>query len=170
VLDQHAGNADWVSGAEAQRESLGRVAWLYLGLLVTRGNLERVLRESRVSEDEIQDLQRRLQSPHLGDDLRRSLEGQLEIVEQRVAKRREAREKLAFLEAELTRIEQQVELVREQAALATDPDTVSERIDEITATLGGTTQWMQDQQRIYGAVEDLLAEPPPLQSGSRELQ
>jgi len=55
-----------------------------------------------------------------------------------------------------------VELIREQAVLATNPETVSQRIDQITTTLGGTTQWIQDQQKIYGAVEDLLMEPPPI--------
>jgi septal ring factor EnvC (AmiA/AmiB activator) len=88
-----------------------------------------------------------------------------------VAKRREARDKLAFLESELTRIEEQVELIREQAVLAADPETVSQRIDQITTTLGGTTQWIQEQQKIYGAVEDLLIEPPPMTAAAtRESQ
>ncbi len=36
---------------------------------------------------------------------------------------------------------------------------------QITATLGGTSQWISEQQKIYGAVEDLLAEPPSLSAG-----
>jgi ABC-type enterochelin transport system substrate-binding protein len=99
----------------------------------------------------------------LSEELRRSLTGQIEILQQRLDKRREAKEKLAFLDAELTRIQEQVELVREQAVVSTDPETLSKRIDEVTATLGGTTQWISDQQKIYGAVEDLMSEPPPLQ-------
>ncbi len=55
-----------------------------------------------------------------------------------------------------------VELIREQAALSTDPELLSQRIDEIAATLGGTGQWIRDQQQVYGAMEDLLTEPPPL--------
>ena len=47
-----------------------------------------------------------------------------------------------------------------QAALSTDPTTLSSRIDEITATLGGTSQWIRDQQQMFGAMEDLLSEPP----------
>jgi hypothetical protein len=53
-----------------------------------------------------------------------------------------------------------VELIREQAALSSDPTTLSSRIDEITATLGGTSQWIRDQQQMFGAMEDLLSEPP----------
>ena len=67
-----------------------------------------------------------------------------------------------FLDAELMRIQEQVELIREQAALSTDPELLSQRIDQIAATLGGTAQWIRDQQQVYGAMEDLLAEPPPL--------
>ncbi len=52
--------------------------------------------------------------------------------------------------------------MREQAVLSTDPEIVSERIDQVTATLGGTNQWIRDQQKIYGAMEDLLSDPPPL--------
>ena len=36
------------------------------------------------------------------------------------------------------------------------------RIDQISGTLGGTAEWIREQQRVYGAVEELLVEPPPL--------
>ena len=61
--------------------------------------------------------------------------------------RQEARDKLAFLDAELTRIQEQVELIREQAVLTADPETVSQRIDQISATLGGTTEWIRSSSR-----------------------
>jgi ABC-type transporter Mla subunit MlaD len=83
-------------------------------------------------------------------------------------RRREAKEKLAFLDAELTRIQEQVELVREQAVLSTDSETLSQRIDQVTATLGSTAQWISDQQKLYGAVEDLMSEPPALKIANDE--
>ena len=157
------------SGLLAQGEGLGRLLWVYLRLLIARQAINRVIRgqsaaslESAGLEDRISSLQSRLQG-ELSEELRKSLTGQIEIIQQRLDKRREAKEKLAFLEAELMRIQEQVELVREQAAVSTDPETLSKRIDEVTATLGGTTQWISDQQKIYGAVEDLMSEPPPLQ-------
>ena len=100
-------------------------------------------------------------------ELKRSLEGQIEILEQRIEQRRQAENKLAYIDAELARIEEQVELIREQAALSTDPELLSRRIDEITATLGGTGQWIRDQQQVFGAMEDLLTEPPPLSPDAR---
>ena len=103
----------------------------------------------------------------MDDELRRSLEGQLQILRQRIIARSEADRQLAFIDAELTRIEEQVELIREQAALSTDPEMLSQRIDEIAATLGGTSQWIRDQQQVFGAMEDLLTEPPPRCPGAR---
>jgi hypothetical protein len=104
-------------------------------------------------------------------DLRRSLEGQIEIVRQRIAHRAEAERQMAYIDAELARIEQQVELIREQAALSTDPESLSRRIDEIATTLSGTSQWIRDQQQILGAMDDLLIEsPPPTIGRAKELQ
>jgi hypothetical protein len=60
-----------------------------------------------------------------------------------------------------------VELIREQAALSTDPELLSRRIDAIAATLGTTGQWIRDQQQVYGAMDDLLSEPPPLLPDAR---
>ena len=107
-------------------------------------------------------LERQQGDASLTDELRRSLGGQLDILKQRLLQRTDAERKLAYIDAELERIQQQVELIREQAALSTDPELLSQRIDEITATLGTTGQWIRDQQKVYGAMEDLLTEPPPL--------
>ena len=96
------------------------------------------------------------------DSLRRELVQQRERFVFETVFSDPAGEKLAFLDAELARIQEQVELLREQSVLSTDPEVVSQRIDEITTTLGGTTDWIREQQKVYGAMEDLLAEPPPI--------
>ena len=161
-------------GLQVQSEGLGRLLWVYLRLLATRQAMNRIIRgangspnESAGLEERITNLQSRLQES-LTDDLRKSITGQIEILQERLKRRGEAKDKLAFLDAELTRIQEQVELVREQAVLSADPETLSKRIDEVTATLGGTTQWIRDQQKIYGAVEDLMSEPPPIQITNNE--
>jgi hypothetical protein len=169
ILEQQVRGAAVSSGLDAQGEGLGRLLWVYLRLLLTRQAIERIVQEaSDGSEDSarlqerVENLKTRLAQDNVSEDLRKSLSSQIDILQQRIEKRREAREKIAFLDAELMRIQEQVELVREQAVLSTDPETVSQRIDQITTTLGGTSQWISEQQKIYGAVEDLLAEPPPL--------
>jgi len=159
-------------GLQAEGEGLGKLLWVYLRLLATRQAINRIIRvgaseEAAALEERIRALQAQLHE-QLTEDLKKSLTGQIEILQQRMEKRREAKEKLAFLDAELTRIQEQVELVREQAVLSADPETISQRIDQVTATLGTTTQWISDQQKVYGAVEDLMVEPPPLQATADE--
>jgi len=153
----------------AQGDGLRRLLWIYLRLLLTRQSITRALRESagpgqrqESLEQRIAELEARVKESTLSEELRKSLSGQIEILRQRQQKQQQARDKLAFLEAELMRIQEQAELIREQAVLATNPEMVSQRIDQISETLGGTTQWIQEQQQIYGSVEDLLEEPPPL--------
>jgi hypothetical protein len=144
---------------------------MFLRLLLARRTIRTVVGETASDpglQRKIASLQRQHDDPATGEDLRRSLGGQLEILNQRVQQRGDAERKLAFIEAELERIEQQVELIREQAALTTDPELLSRRIDEITATLGTTGQWIRDQQQVYGAMEDLLTEPPPLAGAGAE--
>jgi hypothetical protein len=170
ILDQQLHGADVPHGLEAQSEGLGRLLWMYLRLLVARQAIEHVLNDGRRGEpieDRLRELDAQIGKRDLADDLRRSLSSQAEILRQRIERQSEAREKLAFLDAELTRIQEQVELIREQAALSTDPVLLSQRIDQIAATLGGTAQWIRDQQQVYGAMEDLLTEPPPLASRVR---
>jgi hypothetical protein len=121
---------------------------------------------ARELETRLADLNRRLEDQSLGDDLRRSLTAQAELLQQRVRRRAEAEGKLQFLDAELQRIEEQVELIREQALLSTDPESFSRRIDEIGATLSGTADWIAEQQRTLGAMDDLLGDAPALSGGA----
>jgi len=171
VLDQLAQGGAVADGVREHNEGLGRLLWMYLRLLVARQAVVRVVEDADTSqrgsslERRLQDLESDLGAPGVSDDLRRSLTSQADILRQRLAQQTEARGKQAFLDAELTRIEEQVELIREQAALSTDPELLSQRIDEIVATLGGTSQWIRDQQQVYGAMEDLLSDPPPVASG-----
>jgi hypothetical protein len=188
ILDQQFPGDQPAPGYDSQSDGLGRLTWMYLRLLVTRQAILRVVRESAPRapgepppipsasgshrlEQRIADLERKLLDASLSDDLRRSLTGQLDLLRQRASRRAEAEQKLAYLDAELSRIEEQVELIREQAVLSTDPERFSQRIDEISATLGSTGQWIAEQQQTLGAMDDLISEPPPLtaQTRAREL-
>ena len=143
---------------------------MFLRLLVARRTIQQVIGESGDGTDlrkRMSALERQQADASLTEELRRSLGGQLDILKQRLLQRTDAERKLTYIDAELERIQQQVELIREQAALSTDPELLSQRIDEITATLGTTGQWIRDQQQVYGAMEDLLTDPPPLAPDAR---
>jgi len=154
----------------SQAEGLNRLLWISLRLFATRAQIQRLGADDGVEQARLRDraatLERQLAGTEVAEELRKSLEGQLAIVRQRLAKRGEAEAKLDFLDAELDRIAQQVELIREQAMLAGDPQGVSARIDEVTATLGGTSDWIRDQQAVLGQVEDVAA-PPALLGAAR---
>jgi hypothetical protein len=161
-------------GLESQADGLGRLSWMFLRLLVARRTIQQVIGESGGESGDGADLRKRVSAlerqqsdASLTEELRRSLGGQLDILKQRLLQRTDAERKLTYIDAELERIQQQVELIREQAALSTDPELLSQRIDEITATLGTTGQWIRDQQQVYGAMEDLLTDPPPLAPDAR---
>jgi hypothetical protein len=171
IIDlQTHGGSETPQGIETQADSLGRLSWMFLRLLVARSTILSVVREGedeQLLEQRRAALERQTRDESAPADLRRSLSGQIEILQQRIDQRVEAEHKLAYIDAELARIEEQVELIREQAAMSTDPEILSRRIDEIAATLGGTGQWIRDQQQVYGAMEDLLTEPPPLTIDAR---
>jgi len=173
ILDQQSHGGEIPEGLEAQREGLSRLLWMYLRLIVAREAVERLLVEADAGpslDRRVTDLEAQIGRKGVSDDLRRSLTSQLDILRQRQTQQSEAEQKLEFLDAELVRIQEQVELIREQAALSTDPELLSQRIDQIAATLGGTAQWIRDQQQLSGAMEDLVAEPPPLLGPSRVRQ
>jgi hypothetical protein len=171
IIDlQTHGGSETPHGIETQADSLGRLSWMFLRLLVARSLILQVVEEGEnveMLERRRASLERQARDEDAPADLRRSIQGQIDILQQRIEQRAEGEKKLAYIDAELSRIEEQVELIREQAALSTDPEILSRRIDEIAATLGGTGQWIRDQQKVYGAMEDLLTEPPPLTLDAR---
>jgi hypothetical protein len=170
-LQVHGANPTTAPGGlETQADGLGRLSWMFLRLLVARRTIRQVIGDSGDGGDlrrRLASLERQRDDEGLSEELRRSVSGQIEILNQRLQQRTDAERKLAYIDAEIERIQQQVELIREQAALSTDPELLSQRIDEITATLGATGQWIRDQQKVYGAMEDLLTEPPPLGPDAR---
>ena len=176
IIEQQRQNGE-TPELELQGEGLSKLLWIYLRLLRTRQSLLRIIRESldldrgrgEPLDKRLKRLSGEVQSPSISADLRKSLEGQLEILQQRMEKRRESRDKLAFLDAELVRIEEQVELLREQAVMSTTPHAVSERIDHIAGTLTDTQQWVRDQQQIMGNVDEILNEPPPMVVGPQRV-
>ena len=149
----------------AQADALSRLLLLYLQLLVTKQNLLRVVQDARDARDlpqRMAGLQKQLAESSISPELRTSLESQLEILKHRTEGQREAAEKSQFVDAELVRIQEQVELVREQSALSSDPTAMAERIDAISGSLTQTGQWIRQQQAILGRMEDATAQPPPL--------
>jgi hypothetical protein len=170
ILDLQVNAPEPVVGLESQGEALAKLLWIYLRLLVGREALHRMIHENEAIEkygngveERLKEVEKQLVSKDLASDLRKSLTSQAEVLKQRLASQKEARSKLAYLDSEIARIQDQVSLLREQAVLPAGHQGLSERIDGVSASLGGTSQWIQEQRSIYGKMEDMVAEPPPLQ-------
>jgi hypothetical protein len=162
----HAGADD--PAVRGQAEALARLAWVHLRLLTARRGLARLVREARKGEDlgaRIAELRGRL--PDAGDELRRSLEGQLEILESRRGQQGRAQDQLAFIEAELERLRQQVELAREQALAGAGSEAVSRSVDALGETVSTAGAWIAEQARTSGLADDALGEAPPLPQATR---
>jgi len=148
---------------QTQAEGFGKLVYVYLRLLLTRSAILRVLEGSSgksidVRISEVQDQLQGAGTP----ELQKSLTDQLDILGQRKKRHSEAWDKLQFIEAELTRIQEQVELIREGMVVAADAGGLSRKIDTVGDTLGATTQWIKQQQELLGQTEDLLGDMPPV--------
>lgn len=150
---------------ESQIGDVRQMAWLHLKLLAARASFLQVIasarREHRNLEEQQGRIEARLKRGDADDDLRRSLEQQLEVIQSRRAAHADAERRRELVEAELERLRQQVSLVREQALLATDEHSVAQSLDALSASLNEANRWLKDQRELFAGLEGLTDEPPP---------
>ncbi|HEY0684050.1 MAG TPA: hypothetical protein VGD45_17090 [Steroidobacter sp.] len=150
---------------EMQKSDVRQMAWLHLKLLAARASILQVIhaadREKRALEEQERRVIDRLSEETLGDELKRSLEQQLEVLRSRRAGHTDAQHRRELIEAELERLRQQVSLVREQALLATDEHSVASSLDALSASLNEANRWLRDQRELFAGLEGLTDEPPP---------
>ncbi|AKT37179.1 hypothetical protein [Chondromyces crocatus] len=154
-----------------QRGALDRLLWMYVQLLRSRGALESLLREAASRGEDEEALLRQaqglgVQQASADKQLGRSLAAQEELLRQRAARQVEARSKLTQIEAELRRIEHQVELIREEAVISADPSAMSLRIDAVSTGLNETMSWLRAQPELDAM--ELLDEAPELLEASSD--
>ncbi len=66
-----------------------------------------------------------------------------------------------LVDAELGRLRQQVSLVREQALLATDENSIAHSLDALSASLNEANRWLKDQRELFAGIDNFTDEPPP---------
>lgn len=159
---ERAGDGD--PAVEAQAEALSRLAWVHLRLLDARHGLIRLLGDG----DGIPALESQVAALHGrrdqadGDDLRASLDAQIQLVESRLAGRRDADRRLAYVEAEIERLRQQAELAREEALAAPGTAVAARSVDALGEAVRSAQAWVAEQARSGGVVDDIAGEAPPL--------
>ena len=168
-------NRDGEALLAQQDEQLRQLCWLHLRLLAARTAVQTVAEtssdERRTLNKKLAELERRQaqSTAEASPELATSREGQLTIVRTRLQQFEEARARLAYLDAEIERLRQQAELLREQSLLAaggTDGSSLSMTIQGLGDSLANTNRWMRDQRLTSDlAWEDAPPLPPSPSSG-----
>jgi hypothetical protein len=154
--------------SDAHTSQIGDVrqmAWLHLKLLAARAAFAEVVtvadRERKKLDDQEKRCRSRLAATDTDEELRRSLEQQLEVIQSRHAAHADAGRRLELVDAELGRLRQQVSLVREQALLVTDENNMAESLDAVSASLNEANRWLKDQRELFAGLDNFTDEPPP---------
>ena len=149
---------------DSQMSDVRQLAWVHLKLLAAHASVLQVIASAGREHRNLEEQERRLidrLSGGVDDELKRSLEQQLEVIRSRRAAHADAGRRRELLEAELERLRQQVSLVREQALLATDERSAAASLDSLSASLNEANRWLKDQRELFAGLDDLTDEPPP---------
>ena len=141
---------------DMRAQSLNQLLWIFLRLVGSREVIAdnvKTLDRKDLSAD-IERLGQRLAA--VGSDadgaLARSLQGTLAIQKKRLENLDRAKSSLDVIDAELERIEQQVELIREESAVSSSPQFLSARLDAVTSTMDDTSRWMDKHADFFGSL------------------
>lgn len=137
--------------------SLEQLVWLNLRLLVAEQALNVLVDTAGAESVELQkqedQIDLRLASNDINDDLRRSLEQQKQVIDARQAAHAEGIRRKEHVDAELARIDQQIALIREQTLLATDEDQIGVALNALTSSFNEASRWLNSQRDLIGVLE-----------------
>jgi hypothetical protein len=124
---------------DSNEHALKNLEWVYLKLLVARHHLLSPSSETLQSLDKkIQDLEKDLQDGEETESLRQSKTATLNILKKRQSTMRRKQQTLEEIESDLTRIDNQVDLILENATVQGKPQTISADIELASDLLGGS--------------------------------
>lgn len=140
-------------------DSLEQLVWLHLRLLAARASVARVVetasRDSVGLDAQEAQIVARLEDSSLSPELRRSLEQQKSVIDARQAAHTDAGHRLEHIEAELSRIDQQMALIREQTLLASNQDDLGGALDALSASFNEANRWLSSQRDLLGAFDSM---------------
>jgi hypothetical protein len=149
----------------SQIGDIHQLAWLHLKMLAARASFAEVVavaeRERKKLDEQERRCRERLAESDTDEELRRSLEQQIAVIQSRHQAHADAERRLELVDAELGRLRQQVSLVREQALLATDADGIALSLDALSASLNEANRWLKDQRELFAGLDTFNDEPPP---------
>jgi len=141
---------------DSNDQALKNLEWVYLKLLVAQHHLLNPASETEGSlEKKIKELENDLQGGEETESLRQSKTATLNILKKRLATMRKKQQTQEEIESDLTRIDNQVDLILENATVQGKPQTISADIELASDLLGGSVfgedeSAISDLDQTYG--------------------
>jgi hypothetical protein len=142
---------------DSNDQALQSLHWVYLKLLVARHHLQDPVNSDTEQslEKKIKELDQDLREGEETESLRQSKTATLGILKKRLANIRRKQQTLEEIESDLTRIDNQVDLILENATMQGKPQTISADIELASDLLGGSVfgedeSAISDLEQTYG--------------------
>ena len=142
---------------ESNSQALSRLQWVYLKLLIARHHLLNPVNNEteQTIEKKIQELDTDLRDGEESESLRQSKTATLGILKKRLSNVRLKKQTLDEIESDLTRIDNQIDLILENATMQGKPQTISADIELASDLLGGSVfgedeTTISDLEQTYG--------------------
>lgn len=153
---------------DTNRDALENLKWVYLKLLIARYHLLTAGTEDTPEslEKKIKSLEGELQNGRESSALRQSKTATLDILKRRLANVERREQTLEEVESDLTRVESQVDLILDNAAMQGKPQTISTDIelasDLVSGGMFGDAETaVADLDRDYGRVRSVARTASP---------
>ena len=153
---------------DTNRNALENLKWVYLKLLVARYHLLTAGTDDTPEslEKKIDSLQQGLQDSKETTALRQSKAATLDILKRRLANIQRREQSLEEVESDLTRVESQVDLILDNAAMQGKPQTISTDIELASDLVSGEMfgdagSTVADLDRDYGKARTLAKTASP---------
>jgi hypothetical protein len=157
---------------DTNRDALENLKWVYLKLLIARYHLLTAGTEDTPEslEKKIASLQGELQSPRESPALRQSKAATMDILKRRLANIQRREQSLEEVESDLTRVESQVDLILDNAAMQGKPQTISTDIELASDLVSGgifgdAESAVADLDRDYSKPRTVAKTPTPEHPG-----
>lgn len=151
---------------DTNRDALENLKWVYLKLLIARFHLLTAGTEDTPEslEKRIRSLESELQTGGESSALRQSKAATLDILKRRLANVQRREQSLEEVESDLTRVESQVDLILDNAAMQGKPQTISTDIELASDLVSGgmfgdAESAIADLDRSYGKSRSLAKTP-----------
>lgn len=145
---------------ETNQHALENLSWVYLKLLIARYHLLTAGTEDTADSllKKIATIEKELRDPDETPALRQSKSATLDILKRRVANIQRREQSLEEVESDLTRVESQVDLILDNAAMQGKPQTISSDLELASDLVSGgmfgdAESTVADLDRDYGKAQ-----------------